>query len=33
MTHQFKTEPGMVGYVLILVIFLAFAGPALTGAL
>ena len=30
MTHQDKTEPGLVGYLLILVIFVGMAGPALT---
>ena len=29
MTHQIKTEPGIVGYLLILAIFVALAGPAL----
>ena len=29
MTHQFKSEPGMIGYLLILVIFVSLAGPAL----
>ena len=28
MTQQPKTQPGLVGYVLIVVIFLAIAGPA-----
>ena len=29
MTHQDKTEPGLVGYLLILVIFIGMAGSAL----
>jgi hypothetical protein len=29
MTHQDETEPGLVGYLLILVIFIGMAGPAL----
>ncbi len=29
MTQQIRTEPGMVGYLLILAIFAALAGPAL----
>ena len=29
MTHQLKSEPGMIGYLLILVIFVTFAGSAL----
>ena len=31
MTSEFKTEPGLIGYVLILLIFAAIAGPALAG--
>jgi len=33
MAHQFKTQPGMVGYVLILVIFAALAAPAFAAVL
>jgi hypothetical protein len=29
MTHQTKTEPGLIGYLLILVIFAAITAPAL----
>ena len=29
MAHQIKSEPGMIGYLLILVIFASIAGPAL----
>jgi len=29
MTNQFRTEPGMMGYLLVLAIFAALAGPAL----
>jgi hypothetical protein len=29
MTSEFKTEPGLIGYVLIMLIFAAIAGPAL----
>jgi hypothetical protein len=29
MTQQFRTEPGMIGYLLVLVIFVAFALPAI----
>jgi hypothetical protein len=29
MTHQTKTEPGLIGYLLILVIFAAITVPAL----
>ena len=29
MTSEFKTEPGLIGYVLIVLIFAAIAGPVL----
>ena len=29
MTHHIKSEPGMIGYLLILVIFASIAAPAL----
>jgi len=29
MTQQIRTEPGMIGYLFILAIFVVFAGPAL----